>query len=188
MGRALVDDVNQEIITAGAAAPQSDPVGATAEVRASAEIAASIAQQVTYATHQNEVPVIADLRLANRGEEDLEDLVLTLLVDPPLIAEKRWRIDRLPAGGELRLRDRKVSLSGAILSRPTDKRRAELFLRLTRGDELLAEEQREIGGLAQHAWGGVRPMPALLAAPVIANDPADSRLLQKGQAIRRRCG
>src|SRR3546814_7304653 len=95
MGRALVDDVNQEIITAGAAAPQSDPVGATAEVRASAEIAASIAQQVTYATHQNEVPVIADLRLANRGEEDLEDLVLTLLVDPPLITEKRWRIDRL---------------------------------------------------------------------------------------------
>src|SRR3546814_18883959 len=86
---ALVEDVNQEIITAGAAAPQSDPVGATAEVRASAEIAASIAQQVTYATHQNEVPVIADLRLANRGEEDLEDLVLTLLVDPTLIAENR---------------------------------------------------------------------------------------------------
>src|SRR3546814_3017372 len=131
MGRALVDDVNQEIITAGAAAPQSDPVGATAEVRASAEIAASIAQQVTYATHQNEVPVIADLRLANRGEEDLEDLVLTLLEDPPLIAEKRWRIDRLPAGGELRLRDRNVSLSGAILYRLTDKRRAEMFLRLT---------------------------------------------------------
>src|SRR3546814_18237769 len=91
--------------------------------------------------------LIADLRLANRGEEDLEDLVLTLLVDPPLIAEKRWRIDRLPAGGELRLRDRKVSLSGAILSRLTDKRRAELFLRLTRGDELIAEEPREIAGL-----------------------------------------
>src|SRR3546814_15466258 len=101
--------------------------------------------------------LIADLRLANRGEEDLEDLVLTLLVDPPLIAEKRWRIDRLPAGGELRLRDRKVSLSGAILSRLTDKRRADLFLRLPRGHELIAAGQSEIVGLAHNAAAGPHP-------------------------------
>ena len=35
-----------------------------------------------------------------------------------------------------------------------DKRRAELSLRLTRDDEVIAEEQREIVGLAHNEWGG----------------------------------
>ncbi|MEO3430161.1 DUF3320 domain-containing protein [Pelagibius sp. CAU 1746] len=152
------------------------------------EISASIAQQITYATQQNDVAVIADLGLANHGEEDLEHLVLTLEVDPPLIAEKRWRIDRLAAGSELRLSDRGVSLSGASLSRITERRRAELSLRLTRGKEILAEERREIIGLAHNEWGGASHMPELLAAFVMPNDPAVARLLKEASEVLRRSG
>lgn len=183
-----MSDVNQESVLADGGTPQEAPRSEFGSASALAEISASIAEQITYATHQNDVAVIADLALANRGEEDLENLVLTLVVDPPLIAEKRWRIDRLPAGSELRLRDRKVSLSGASLSRLTDKRRAELLLRLSRGDEVIAEEQRDIVGLAHNEWGGALHMPELLAAFVMPNDPAVSRLLKDASEILRRSG
>src|SRR3546814_5989994 len=61
-------------------------------------------------------------------------------------------------------------------------------LRLTRGDELIAEEQREIVGLAHNEWGGARHMPELLAAFVMPNDPAVSRLLKEASEILRRSG
>jgi hypothetical protein len=118
-----VNEINQAGWPAAADQDQDAPLGerqsAVDHVPAAApvEISASIAQQITYATQQNDVAVIADLSLANHGEEAFEDLVLTLVVDPPLIAEKRWRIDRLAAGGELRLSGRDVSLEGAKLSR-----------------------------------------------------------------------
>ena len=39
------------------------------------EIQASLAPKITFATHQNDVPLIADLVIANPSEDTLEDRV-----------------------------------------------------------------------------------------------------------------
>src|SRR3546814_1256650 len=52
----------------------------------------------------------------------------------------------------------------------------------------MAEEQGEFWGLAPNEWGGARHMPELLAAFVMPNDPAVSRLLKEASEILRRSG
>ena len=61
---------------------------------------------MTFATQQNDVPLIADLVIANPTEETLEDLVLELTTEPELVAPRRWTIDRLRADSDLRIKDR----------------------------------------------------------------------------------
>ena len=183
-----MSEIKHENMADGEPTLQIGPEASATDGVAKIEIASSIAQRVTYATHQNDVPVVADLNLANHGDVDLEGLVLSLTVDPPLIAEKRWRIDRLAASGELRLRDRAVSLSGATLSRLTERCRADLLLRLAQGTEVLAEQRLELIGLAHNEWGGASYMPELLAAFVMPNDPAVSRLLREASEVLQKSG
>jgi hypothetical protein len=45
-------------------------------------IFAAVTSKVTFASHQNSVPIIRDLRLENLGEESLENLVLKLTAEP----------------------------------------------------------------------------------------------------------
>ena len=178
-----MQDIDQVSGAGGLAASETNSLNETAN-----QIAASIATQITYATQQNDVPVIADLAIVNTGDENLEGLDLTLAVDPPLIDGRTWRIDRLAAGGELRLRDRKVSLAGGMLSHLTERCRAELSLKLTCDGQLLAEEKRELIGLARNEWGGTDHMPELLAAFVMPNHPAVGRILKDASKILSRSG
>ena len=85
------------------------------------EIQASVASKITFATHQNDVPLIADLVIANPTDEILEDLVLELTTEPTIVAPKRWTIDRLSANSELRIKDRHVPLPGAKLAELTKR-------------------------------------------------------------------
>ena len=150
------------------------------------QIVASIAERITFATHQNDVAVIADLVIRNSSDEELENIEIALECDPALVGSKTWTIDRLSSDSELRIRDRKVSLAGALLSELNERMRADLRLTVRRGDEILAELHHPLTGLARNEWGGAAHMPELLAAFVMPNDPAVNWVLkQAGEALRR---
>ena len=51
----------------------------------SIEVLASVAAKVGFASHQNAVPVLADLQIANPSEETYHDLALELSSRPPVL-------------------------------------------------------------------------------------------------------
>lgn len=150
------------------------------------EIIAAIVDRLTFASHQNDIAVIADLVVKNPKDEVFEDLELSLKCDPPLICSKVWKIDRLSPKAEIRIRDRAVQLPGALLSNLNERMRAEVTITLYKADKIFCEKQHTLTGLAKNEWGGAAHMPELLAAFVMPNDPAVSWILkQAGETLRR---
>jgi very-short-patch-repair endonuclease len=142
------------------------------------EIVIEVAPRISFATHQCDVPVLAALIVRNNTDAAVEGMSLHLAALPPVFAPRTWTIDRIEAGAEARIRDRRVNLAGGLLDGLTERMRADLTLELLRGDEVLAREERMIHALARNEWGGAAAMPELLAAFVMPNDPAIARLLK----------
>lgn len=149
----------------------------------SVAIRAQVAERVTFATQQCDVAVIADLVVSNRLGTDLENLTLRVAAEPKVIGERTWRIDRIAAGSELRLHDRRVSLAGGMFEALTERMRAEVSFELFQAEALLAESRHAIVALAHNEWGGARFMPELLAAFIMPNDPAVARLLKEASRL-----
>jgi very-short-patch-repair endonuclease len=154
----------------------------------SPEITASIVDRVTFASHQNDIAVIADLAVKNPQAALLENLELAFECEPPLIGSRVWKIDRLSPEGEIRIHDRSVPLAGALLSDLNERMRAEVKLTLRRGGTVVCEKRHDLIGLAKNEWGGADYMPELLAAFVMPNDPAVSKVLKQAGDVLRQAG
>ena len=81
------------------------------------EIRAEIAGQFTFASHQNDVAIMADLVIANSTAEALSDLTLHASAEPEVIGTRVWTIDRIRACSEFRIRDRRIPLAGRAAQR-----------------------------------------------------------------------
>ena len=161
---------------------------ATPEPEQKPSIHAQIASTITFATHQSDVPVIADLSVVNQTGNDLEQLELTLKTEPPVIGERTWTLDRIGAGSECRISDRRVTIAGGMLNGLTERMRAELRLELRHKGEVIAHLAHPLTALAKNEWGGASTMPELLAAFVTPNDPGVQRLLREASDVLQSCG
>ncbi len=149
----------------------------------------TLVERVSYAAWQNSVAVLPELRIENETERRFEDLKLTLTCEPPLLKERSWAIDRLNPGAPLLLRDREVRLAGPELARLGERRLAEACFTLRDAEgRVLAEERREVTGLARNEWGGCSQMPELLAAFVMPNEPAVAGLLRAAVGVLEAAG
>ena len=148
-------------------------------------IESSIASRITFATQQNDIPLISDLLVRNSTVEEIENVILSLRCEPDVVGTREWKIDRLSPQSEIRIKDRQVPLSGAQLGELTERVSASLNLSLTAGDRLLSESQHSLTALARNEWGGAAYMPELLAAFTMPNDPAISKILKSaGESLR----
>jgi hypothetical protein len=136
------------------------------------EIMIEIALCISFATHQCDIPVLAELIARNNTDASAEAMTLRLTAEPPVFAPRSWTIDRIESKTETRIRDRRVSLVGGLLDSLTERIRADVTIELLKGDEVLARDERTIIALARNEWGGATAMPELLAAFVMPNDPA----------------
>lgn len=159
---------------------------------ASKWIDVAIAGKVTFATQQSAVPIIADLVVRNNSDEVLEGLTLSMICEPPVLAPRSWKFDRLAAGGEIRVRDRNVMLDGGLLSRLNEAMRSQVTFTLSRSIEGQTQElevaSREIMALARNEWGGASVMQELLAAFVMPNDPAVAVIIRDAAEVLRSAG
>ena len=105
------------------------------EPDAAVSVAATLSRRITFASHQNSVPVIRDLTLHNASEHNLEDLTLELASDPTFVAPRTWSIDRLRADSDIHITDRDVSLNGQLLSDLTEAIKSDLIFTLRHGDD-----------------------------------------------------
>ncbi|OCR25948.1 DNA helicase [Pseudomonas syringae] len=154
----------------------------------SIKIEALIARKIGFASHQNAVPLVRELSLWNQSEQPFEDLVLSLGTDPAFVETRTWNIDRLNPGDRLSINERDIKLNAGYLAGLTESLGAEVVLRLSRGDELIAEQRVVTELLARTEWGGLSAMPELLAAFCMPNDPAVDRVLKAASQVLRRAG
>ncbi|MCP3734664.1 DUF3320 domain-containing protein [Sphingomonas sp. RP10(2022)] len=153
-------------------------------------IDAMIAPKLSFATHQNDVPALHDLKLLNLGDVPAENVILGVASDPPVFAARQWRFDRITAGGEVHVTQRDLPLNAALLLQLSEAIRATVTLtaRIEGDDRPIAERRVPIELLARNEWGGAGAMPELLAAFALPNDPAVGRLLKVASDVLRHAG
>ena len=147
-----------------------------------------LAAKLNLAAHESAFPVLRDLRVENAGTSRAENLRLTLESSPAFAHAKTWPIDRVEAGGVIRMADRELRLNGDLLRGLTESTHGEVRLRLERNGTLLAESAKPIELLAPNEWGGAAYMPELLAAFSTPNDPAVDRILRSASEVLRQAG
>ncbi len=153
-------------------------------------IDAVIAPKLSFATHQNDVPVIRELKIVNLGEATIENVVLSVRADPPVFAPRDWRFDRIAAGGEVRVSQRDIALDAGLLLQLTEAVRATVTMTASSAatGDVVAERRVPVELLARNEWGGSGAMPELLAAFALPNDPAVGRVLKAASEVLRKAG
>ncbi len=160
----------------------------TSPVASPINIVASLAPKVTFASHQNAVPVLRGLRIENRSSAVLENLTVTISADPLLIAPKVWKVDRLRPGTQTEITDRDTKLNGALLLDVRESLTGTIRIVVEQAGRLLAEHVAPVEVLARNEWGGAGSMPELLAAFVTPNDPAVDNVLRAASTVLTRAG
>jgi hypothetical protein len=152
-------------------------------------IDAALASTIGFASHQNAVPLVRELRLTMAGQAPAEDLQLRLSADPAFVLAKGWTLDRLAPGDAFVVADRDVTLNAGLLSGLTESVSGCVTLTLTDRDGAeLATLTRPVRLLAHNEWGGLSSMAELLPAFVMPNDPAVDRVLKAASDALRRAG
>lgn len=147
-----------------------------------------VSTKLGLASHQNAVPLLRQLTIANDGVEGLDDLILELEPSLPFAATKTWRIDRLGPDSSMAIPDRDVELKEGYLADLTESMHASIHLRLRSSTGVVAEQRYQVELLARNQWGGAGSMPELLAAFCMPNDPAIDKVLKSTSDVLRRAG
>jgi very-short-patch-repair endonuclease len=145
-------------------------------------IGATLAAKVTFASHQNSVPILRELKIENTGDEPLNDVVVTIEADPAVLTPHRWPIDRIAGHSTVEVRELDVSLNAGLLLELHEAIKATVTIRVLKNDVELACRTHPLEALAQTEWGGAT-MPELLAAFVMPNDPAVGTVLKDAAQV-----
>ena len=151
------------------------------------EICATVLPKVGFASHQNAVPLLAELTLENTDQEAIEHATLVLSASPAFIVTRIWSIDRLAPGALLRVADRKLEFDAGMLAELNEALRAELTFSLRVGGAEIAAVHHTVECLPRMHWGGA-PMLGLLPAFCMPNDPAVDQILKSASDILRAKG
>ena len=135
-------------------------------------------RRVNFASAQNDVAIIEEIKVENPTDEALTDIRITLRAAPPIIREKTWNIDRVAPGSHLSVRDLSTPLDIERLEGLDEAEVGELEFRMEAQGFQTIVEKRRIDLLARDEWGGVSDMAQILAAFVSPNDPAVARVLK----------
>ncbi len=145
----------------------------------------TVAPKISFASQQNTIALIKELRVENTSAEVLENLVLTLTSSPGILDEKTWDIQQINPGCFTTISNRTINLDASMLFDLTESMRAELKFELakvsTEGGaqyEVIATATSELEVLPKNHWGGVGSMIELLPAYSIPNDPACDQILK----------
>jgi hypothetical protein len=144
------------------------------------EIAATVAHKIGFASHQNAVPLIAELSLVSDAQEPVDNLVLKLSASPPFIEARTWTIDRIGSDSTLHIKDRVIRLDGSFLFELNESVNGEISIVLERKGETLTSQTFPVELLARSEWGG-RSSNAGIAPCILPSKRSRSRSSAQGR-------
>lgn len=152
------------------------------------EIQLETAHRVNFASAQNNIPIIKSVTLINHDEEPINNLYISLRVDPPVISPKSWTIDEVPPYAERTLSDLTTPLDIRHLRGLNETEIGEMIVSITSSGETLIKNRQHIELLARDQWGGLNEMDRLLAAYVSPNDSVVSEILKNASNLLKKDG
>lgn len=143
---------------------------------------------VSYASYQNNVPLIRSLNIVNSADEPLRDIEVTVRCEPPFAEPMQLRFERLAPGEMRRLEALDLKFEHRYLAELTEAERGRILVDIRAGGGEIAHFDHPIEVLAYDQWAGSRGLPELLAAFSLPNDPAVDRLLFDAAELLARSG
>ncbi|HEU4654086.1 MAG TPA: DUF4011 domain-containing protein [Steroidobacteraceae bacterium] len=138
---------------------------------------------VSYASYQNNVPLIRNLALTNSTDDQLRDIEVSIRCEPDFVESVKLRFERLNAREVRALNALDLKFKHQYLAELTEAERGRIVVDITAGGELIASESRAVDVLAYDQWAGTRSLPELLAAFSLPNNPAIDRLIYSASEL-----
>jgi hypothetical protein len=143
------------------------------------KISCSASDNVNAAFYQNAVPIIRELVVENDTTDELSEITVHLIAEPPFMHPGVWRIDRIAQQSSHHLRLVDLKLDSAFLSHVNASQRGEIRVRVDARGETVADHAVQVNVLPPSFWGGVNSAPELLAAFVRPTDPSVDVILHE---------
>ncbi|MEL7640802.1 MAG: DUF3320 domain-containing protein [Solidesulfovibrio sp.] len=151
-------------------------------------IKSAFSPKVSFALHQNSIPVLLELSVENNGDHAREDLVLSLHSVPAFFRSRDWQISKISPQQRYTITDLDLNLDGGQLFRLTEAEKSQIVFELRQGETSLCRLEQSVALLARNEWGGLNQFPELAAAFVRPNDPAVDRVLRKAADLLHQTG
>ena len=148
-------------------------------------LAARVNRRFSFALHQNAVAFLLEITVANHSERVFEDISLELEAVPAFVRPRTWRIARLDPRQVLPVpvEDLLTEVEGGLLGRLTEAEAGRVTLTAKCGDAVMGQWASDVDVLARNQWGGMDPLPELVAAFVQPNDAAIDRILKQASDL-----
>ncbi|MCE5256602.1 MAG: DUF4011 domain-containing protein, partial [Spirochaetaceae bacterium] len=151
-------------------------------------IEASIITKVSFASQQNSIRVLRDLRIINQSNLSFDDLELSADSSPLFFKTSMWQISHVAPGQCFRIPNLDLELDPGALSRMSEAEKGSVQFFLKKGPDELGSLNLPVELLARNEWGGIGCFPELAAAFVQPNDPAVQCVLGKAIDILKKHG
>lgn len=180
--------VRTEASDAKPSAPEITALKHTEPVKPAISINAECDPTVSYASHQNAVPVIHHISVENCSDAVLNDLEVVVSVTPSFADGLRFRYEQLHPGERRQIRPVNLKLLHSYLIELNEAEKGEIrFTALVNGEQRV-ELIKPIEVLAYDQWGGTRSVPELLCAFCMPNHPHVDRLIADASILLERSG
>ncbi|GFO82903.1 MAG: DNA helicase [Methyloceanibacter sp.] len=120
--------------------------------------------------HQNDVPLVRQIRITNNGPAAVENLHVRLTSEPEIFPAWETSVAAVPPSGTYSLGPIDLRLSANLLMGLTERVSASIRAEIRIDNEIVGSRVRPIAMLAFDEWNGLAySMPELLAAFVLPN-------------------
>ena len=148
-----------------------------------------IDRRINYAMQQNDVPVVASLRVTNNGETSLDGATVEITLGSDLAEPWTGALPNVAPGATVTLDTVDIVLDSDRLVRQTEREATTLEVSVSVGDAVLAKRSEAVEVLAYNEWGGLASLPEIAAAFVLPNHPGvDLVLARAGELLAERTG
>ena len=139
-------------------------------------------RRIHWAMERSGVPIVREVRLRNRGSEELRDLRLTLQVGPSFSGVFEVELSALAPGAEARVDRPDLCIDSGRLRELQELEHGALHVEVRQGPRVLLRESRPIDVLPWNEWNTAL-LPELIAAFVLPNDPAVATCLETARDV-----
>ena len=143
---------------------------------------------VSYASYQNNVPLLRGLSITNVTDEPLCDLEVSVHCEPEFADSLRIQFERLDPNETRRIDALDLKFRHRYLSELNEAERGRVIILVSSAGSELVSTDHSVDVLAYDQWGGVRALPELLAAFSLPNNPAVDRLIFQASELLAKAG
>jgi len=118
---------------------------------------------VSYATYYNRVPLFTSFRLMNGGEEDIENLVITVTGSNKLILPAQIKIDKLSAESSMEVKAPSL-LNPKYLAELEDVEDCTVTVSVTSGKSEVCSIKSDVKAISMESWSGLYGNSEMLSA------------------------